>query len=821
MLDADVNRNGVISKRDVELAKMNLGVSTRVRPLVVTVGLDPASDPDGDAIVNQRDVVVGGQTNVGATVRLDQGADGTFERTSTADATGRYGIAITAAIGGNPLRVEASDRFGQRRTADLTVHRSTNTAVTTDPGVQQMPSVAVDPLDPSHVVIAYMDRSLVTTGYAGIGVAVSRDGGDTWQHSSIPMPACCDEGAANPIIRFDDRGRVFVSFMAATFLGPKPPLTNPDFFNPERGASDRAFGFQANNGVFVARSDDGGLTWNSPVAVASHLYDGQNQVFFEVIPDLAIDTFRQLPNEQPNPNHGNVYVAWTRLYPPGQYPGQPQSRGDGEIMVAVSLDMGQTWTTRLQPKVVWTDSNGDGVQQEDELTTILVSVIRDKSFDPLGGNVDPGEAFRDQARLTVGPEGDIYVSNFASVNTPALASNHFRTHVVRAIVADVARPGHVYAVEPIRVLDSSGNQVDSADVFFARSEDHGLTWEKNIIVLGPQVASALLNDDNDRQKPTGVRTDEVISGQVMARISADAAGNIAVIWYDTRRDPANHLLDVFGTISTDGGLTFSPNFRITDVSFDADQGKFVDATGGENFYVGDFIGLALASDTGSAAWTDTRSGNQDIFFARFPIDPAPVGPNDRYEPNETAQSATRIGRVVQRVIPKLGLSSSDQDWLRVQASASGDLIVSLVFADKAAISPDAVQLELWDASAATRLAVGSVLQDESGTIIGRELRYPANAGIEFLIHVHGLSLNRDDRERLRYSLRVESLTTDLGPRAFAHVDGALEVGGAALYRVSAVAFGSIEVGLTGGPDVQGDLNLGVLDPATLAVVATG
>src|SRR5262249_17477634 len=104
-----------------------------------------------------------------------------------------------------------------------------NRPVTTDPGVQQMPSVAVDPHDADHVVIAYMDYSLVSTGYAGIAVAVSHDGGDSWQYSAVPLPAGFDQGAANPITHFDDQGHVFVSFMAVTFLGPKAPLTNPNF----------------------------------------------------------------------------------------------------------------------------------------------------------------------------------------------------------------------------------------------------------------------------------------------------------------------------------------------------------------------------------------------------------------------------------------------------------------------------------------------------------------------------------------------------------------------------------------------------------------
>jgi len=104
-----------------------------------------------------------------------------------------------------------------------------NRAITTGPDVQQMPSVAVDPADPQHVVIAYMDRALVPTGYAGIGVAVSRDGGSNWQHTAVPLPSGFDQGAANPTVRFDSQGHVFVSFMAATFKGPQPALTNADF----------------------------------------------------------------------------------------------------------------------------------------------------------------------------------------------------------------------------------------------------------------------------------------------------------------------------------------------------------------------------------------------------------------------------------------------------------------------------------------------------------------------------------------------------------------------------------------------------------------
>src|SRR5947209_1369168 len=204
---------------------------------------------------------------------------------------------------------------------------SVNLPLSTDPGVQQQPSIAVDLHDPNHLVVAYMDYSLEHTGYAGLGVAVSHDGGADWKQTSIPLPAGFDQGAANPIVRFDDQGHVFVSFMAVTFLGPKQPLTNPNFDNRLAPV------YQSNNGIFVLRSDDGGAHWQQPVAVVSHLYDSEHPAFFEVIPDLAIDTFRTLPNGQPNPNYSNLYVCWTRVYPASPFPGEPDATGGTDIMI--------------------------------------------------------------------------------------------------------------------------------------------------------------------------------------------------------------------------------------------------------------------------------------------------------------------------------------------------------------------------------------------------------------------------------------------------------------------------------------------------------
>src|ERR1051325_2908388 len=91
----------------------------------------------------------------------------------------------------------------------LSLSAVSNVQVTSDPGVQQEPSIVVDPLARKHIVITYMDRSLVSSGYAGVGVSVTNNGGRSWTRSSIPLPAGFEQGAANPVARFDDQGHLF------------------------------------------------------------------------------------------------------------------------------------------------------------------------------------------------------------------------------------------------------------------------------------------------------------------------------------------------------------------------------------------------------------------------------------------------------------------------------------------------------------------------------------------------------------------------------------------------------------------------------------
>jgi hypothetical protein len=702
-----------------------------------------------------------------------------------------------------------------------------------------MPSVAVNPQDPRHVVIAYMDYSRPKTDYAGISVAVSHDGGSSWDHSAIPLPGPFNEGAANPVVKFDNvdhdpttpgvQNRVYVSFMAATFLGDvKPPITNPTGATPS-GALVRAQGFQSNNGIFVASSDDG-LTWHRPVAVTSHRYKNGQEVPFEINPDLAIDTFPTLADGKRNPNFGHIYVTWARYYPSGQYPGEPGASGGSQVMIAVSND-GQKWVEQLEERP---DSH--------TFETVIVD-----AYD--SGNARPGSGAANNPHVAVGPQGDVYVSIFerntyylyhsanggqsfvapdpnpdslrglpfdnkaVSPTPPGIPSLDFRLLVSRGIAADPTKAGRIFAAEAYD-LDVESTVYDVADIVFARSEDHGGGWQSTF-KLGENNNASFINDDNGGQRARLDHLDEDITGgQVMPRLAIDSQGNLALIWYDTRRDPDNLLFDVFASVSTDHGKTFSPNFRITDTSFDPNLGRF-DAAGAENFsYFGDSIGLSMANNELYAAWTDTRNGNQDIVFSRIGFSPVPDPPNDRFEANNDKQSATQLGSLVTQTLSRLAISAGDEDWFQFTSLATGQLKLSVLSNDAARL-----QVELRDLAGNDTLSVVTELRDAAGTLIGKQITVPGSTSQSYLVHVSSSEVAASTK--IAYELKIESLTGKLGQIVYRNVEGSLGSGDQAYYLVESAAVGTMRARLTLAADFDGEATVEFLDSRTFAVLAAG
>jgi hypothetical protein len=109
--DADVNRDGRINREDLMIARENLGVSTKVSP-VVSVNLDPASNPAANRTTAFSSVHFAGKVTPGATITfVDQSGGATTS--ATADSTGAYSIMVPLVPGSNTFQVTTHDGFDQ------------------------------------------------------------------------------------------------------------------------------------------------------------------------------------------------------------------------------------------------------------------------------------------------------------------------------------------------------------------------------------------------------------------------------------------------------------------------------------------------------------------------------------------------------------------------------------------------------------------------------------------------------------------------------------------------------------------------------------
>jgi len=321
--------------------------------------------------------------------------------------------------------------------------------------------------------------------------------------------------------------------------------------------------------------------------------------------------------------------------------------------------------------------------------------------------------------------------------------------------------------------------IDPGDVLFAVSNDYGQTWTSNFSVLKePPVVDRLtpaqiaaytpvLNDDNAGE-PAGLVNDlgtQVLSGQALPSLAVDANGNVVVVWYDTREGPfapnnpntpIANAVTVWGTVSTDGGKTFSPNFPISDTPFDLINGRFAAGDGSVPTYLGDQIGVVIANGTAYVAWADAREGRakvngqflrQDIYLGKFSLFPNPSAPADRFGGNNTFATATDLTALGYTVtvpldLARLVLSPGRSDkWFVMQAGANGPLTATVTGA-----APGDLHLEITDENGVVLPAAAAPITDATGAVVGTKVTVTAAAGGIYFVHAFGTNLRFEPDE---------------------------------------------------------------------------
>jgi cysteine-rich repeat protein len=161
------------------------------------------------------------------------------------------------------------------------------------------------------------------------------------------------------------------------------------------------------------------------------------------------------------------------------------------------------------------------------------------------------------------------------------------------------RRGHIYVIWSERGAGGG----ETRDIFVASSANQGATWSP----------------------PVRVNDDAPGHDQVMPWLSVNSQGTVEAVWYDYRNWRGMHTVDLYAARSTDGGATFSGNFRMTT----RPSSWFAPLTLTPNF--GDYIGCASEGTGFYPAWADARNSDIDVFATHVPTDTCGNGTLQAFE----------------------------------------------------------------------------------------------------------------------------------------------------------------------------------------------
>ncbi len=345
------------------------------------------------------------------------------------------------------------------------------------------------------------------------------------------------------------------------------------------GAFDRA-------AVVVSRSTDGGATWSTPATV----FEQTNAL---ISPDknwLAV-------NDYPGtPNFGRLVSTWTNFVynAAGTALGTP-------IVISLSDDRGATWSPSVDLNPLGSSSQGSQPLFLPDGSLVIVYI----QFT----DVNNVNRFRIDCKRSV-DGGRTFPATVTSV-VPAVEGwddPDLRDGVFLPMAAVARQTGAIF-VTYTAVINGSPR------VLVVKSTNSGATWS------APVIAS---------DQPTGVSV-------VNPAIAVTPDGRtVSTVFMDKRNAPDGHsFIDIYAANSFDGGLTWQPNVRLTEMSSDIRLGPPTS----RGVMLGDYMGIApsLAPDQPCVAiWCDTRTGDSDPFTVRF---------MPTQTPDYAAWSTVRGGRV--------------------------------------------------------------------------------------------------------------------------------------------------------------------------------
>lgn len=427
-----------------------------------------------------------------------------------------------------------------------------NVAASVDQGgvdiTQNESSIAVNPKNPLNLIasaVDYRDNSATW-------VYVSSDGGRTWVNKNLGRAFPGWRCSNDPSVAFDADG---VGYLVYGGFGEVSSDTTVLF---------------GENGVFIARSFDEGKTWEAHIPIILHRGKQTLDSTFEDKYYISVD----LSPKSPYFNH--LYVPWKRVTP---------RDSATQIVISKSTDKGKTWSVPVAVSHRLPGSSEDTTYGQS--FPLATTGPNGELYVVWNHGIEHGVGF---AKSTDGgktfSEPRIIQRYNIFGETRLLPGQGWRHSVkgrVRAetypsIVCDITgseRNGYLY-------LTWAGDRIPN--IYFSYSSNQGESWSE------PKIIHSDTTND-----------------QFWQWISIDPSnGDLAVMYLDSRNDPANIMIETYVSYSSDGGKTWVDR-RVSDISHDLRLNPFRG-----NSFAGDYNGNAFFDGIIYPSWVDMRNAVTNI-----------------------------------------------------------------------------------------------------------------------------------------------------------------------------------------------------------------
>jgi hypothetical protein len=521
-----------------------------------------------------------------------------------------------------------------------------------DRRMQTEPDIAVNPLDPDHLVLGTIDYN-----FPANSVYVSIDGGANWDGPFQTKYVRDDLGAGgDPVVQFDSQGNVHIASIS---------------IGQEEYGIGGASGFALVSSIAVASSTDGGYTWGEPIATAKSTVETAN---VEIDPTGRLRgtislSFLDKPwmTTGPHPTIEEqevLYVTYVEfktnydLLYIGEVPVLGVPTIETTPFAVSSIDGGATWSDpvaagptvrRVYGEEDAADAEGDYGQPETERSVLEgdqpraeIELPAQRVLQGVGtGQVMQENGEEDSEKRTiqgvvpiVDSEGTLYVFWFDSTEDEsqkglgefylAKSEDGGATFEKPKRIASFLEPGfrprtayfrYWASVFPKAAVGPDDQLYvvftalpperpsDEGDIYFIRSEDGGNRWSR----------------------PKRLNQDEGNTAQFFPAVDVAPNGTIHVMWGDFRDDPVEASYHIYYTSSEDNGESWGftndelglavGDTRVTD--FPTNPNKAFP----QGLFIGDYFAIAATDEEAYMVWADGRLAefggiNQKIGFAR-------------------------------------------------------------------------------------------------------------------------------------------------------------------------------------------------------------